>query len=257
MAKKSKYDIVTYDHWDVPEDDTIAILTMPNIPKPLHGQAPRTLLGSAVWNMMRKTCYTQADDTCEICGYKPEDLRARHGHELYSIDYATQTSEFKRVACLCKLCHIYCIHTGRALTMYKHGDPLYTKEKLLEGAEHAFSLVHKWNEEHPDKEPLRLFSTWLEYTKQKELKKPMDELIEKYDIKFYTAPTKYEGKKYWNKWKLVIGNKTYGTPYATYEEWEAKMAENNVKQYGAADARGRDPFAGKVFDEIDEILKNA
>lgn len=217
--------------------------------------APRTLLGATTWNYMRKSCYANANDTCEICGYKPDNLRQRHGHELYSIDYANQTATFERCVCLCYRCHCQCIHTGRALTMYKKGSPMFTKEVLLEGAEHAFTIIHSYNEEHEGEEPLRLFSTWLDYMKQPELKDDMERLIKKYDIKFYRAAAKWEKRKYWGNWKLIIGNKEYKTPYENFEAWKKAMEKNNIKQYGSATGRGEDPFKGEIYDEIDKILK--
>ena len=44
-----------------------------------------------------------ANDTCEIWE-KPENLRRRHGHEVYEIDYEKGTVKFVRVFCICSLC---------------------------------------------------------------------------------------------------------------------------------------------------------
>lgn len=243
--------MITVDKWTAPEENDVRILTMPNVPYPCHLMAPRTLLGNSVWNAMRRHCYEQADDTCEVCGYCPENKRNRHGHEAYDIDYANQTVTFKRVVCLCELDHIRCIHTGRALTMYKKKSPLMTAEMLLEGAEHAYSLVSKWNKEHPDDEPLRLFSAWLDYEKQPDLKDTMVELREKYGIKFYKVSDKWYKKKYWKNWKLVIGNKSYLTPYEDMGDWERAMEENNKKRSPEL----TNPFSGGVYEELDKFLK--
>ena len=244
-------DIIEVDHYDVPEENDVRILTMPNVPTPLHLCAPRTLLGSHTWNAMRKYCYEQANDTCEACGYCPENKRNRHSHEAYSIDYATQTATFKRTICLCSKCHLQCIHTGRALTMYKKNSPLMTKEMLLDGAEHAYSLIDKWNREHPDDEPLRLYSVWLEYEKYPELKDKMVELRKKYNTKFYTVSNHWFNKEHWGNWKLVIGNKAWPTPYADHAAWEKAMEENNNRRKEEIDT----PFKGEVYDEIDNFLK--
>ena len=69
----SQYDVKLVTEWHPPVQDAYGevdmrpLIAMPNIPKPTHGLAPRTLLGSATWNRMRKHAYAQADDTCEIC----------------------------------------------------------------------------------------------------------------------------------------------------------------------------------------------
>ena len=75
MSEKKKqqlgdgdYDVIVVDKWECPKDNGVAILTMPNVPKPLHLLAPRTILGNKTWNSMRHYCYNQAHDHCEICG---------------------------------------------------------------------------------------------------------------------------------------------------------------------------------------------
>lgn len=251
---KQDYDIITLEKWECPEDNDARILTQPNLPRPLHSMAPRTVLDRSTWEHMRKACYAEADYTCEVCGYKPtyENGDYCHAHELYTIDYAKQESTFVRCVCLCKRTHLMCIHTGRALTLYKQGNPLYTAEKLLEGAEHAFIIINRWNREHPDAEPLRVYQTWLEYLKAPELHDRMDELIKKYDIKFYKVSDKWENKKRWPNWKLKVGTKWYPTPYENWEAWEEAMANNSKRK---DDDHGvKNPFSGDVYDEIKKLL---
>ena len=178
--------------------------------------APRTLLGATTWNRMRRHAYAQADDTCEICGAKPENLRHRHGHEVYTIDYERGTVTFQRVFCVCALCHLGCIHTGRAITLFKQGNPLYPKEFLLEGAEHSFTIISSFNHDHPEAD-LRAYTTYLDYLKCEELREPMEALIKKYNIKFYMEDPKKMAK--WRDWKLIIGSKEYPTPYENEKAW--------------------------------------
>ena len=71
------------------------------------------------------------------------------------------------------------------ITMFKNGNPLYPKSYVLKVAENCFSLVSKWNKEHPDEEPLRVYSTYLEYLKVPELADEMRALIKKYNITYY------------------------------------------------------------------------
>lgn len=126
-----------------------------------------------------------------------------------------------------------------------------TAEMLLEGAEHAYSLVSKWNKEHTDDEPLRLFSAWLDYEKEPELKDKMVELRTKYDIKFYRVSEKWYKDKYWRNWKLVIGNKEYPTPYQDAEDWADAMEKHNTKRKPEFD----NPFNGKIYEELDKFIK--
>lgn len=252
-------DVVIVDRWECPDENGPAILTMPNVPKPTHTLAPRTILGSGTWNHMRKACYANAHNRCEACGRdlsKEENGKfIGHAHELYSVDYAKQEVHFERCVCLCGWpCHLGCIHTGRALTMYKHKNPLYTKEKLLEGAEYCFTIISSFNREHPDREPLRVFSAWLDYIKQPELEKPMIELIKKYDIKFYKVnEKKWYKPRYWSNWKLKVGNRWYPTPFADFADWRDKMEQINVSQE-SDDRNYKSSFTGKVYDDLDKFL---
>lgn len=225
-------DIEYIDHWDAPseDDDPVKILTMPNVPKPLHGLAPRTIMGNTAWNYMRKKCYAAHDYKCEVCGADPKEFNQYcHAHELYEYDYPTGEAKFVRCVCLCPRCHIYPgVHTGRALTLYKKHDIFMSKKTILEGLEQTFRLIHEYNVKHPDEKPLRLFTATLEFMTQDELCAEVLELIHKYDIKFYDI--KASDTADWDDWHLLIGNKEHKTPYADYDEWQEAMEKNNEEQ---------------------------
>ena len=243
------YDVKLVDGWVPPQgEDLRPLIAMPNIPKPLHGVNPRTLLGSGNWNKMRRACYAAANDTCEICGAKPENLRHRHGHEVYEISYSQGTAKFIRVFCVCSLCHLACIHTGRALTLWKQNNPLYPTEFLLQGAEHAFKIITEYNKDH-SKADLRAYAMFLEYLKYDGLKEPMEKLIKKYDMKFYTEVTDMVD---WGDWKLLIGENEYPTPYQNEKDWEEAMKERSKKDT-ARMAVNR--FDSEVYNELDKIIK--
>ena len=251
-----KYDVKLITKWEPPKgDDLRPLIAMPNLPKPTHALAPRTLLGVSTWNHMRKACYAQADNTCEICGEKPENLRHRHAHEVYEIDYEKGTVKFVRAFCICALDHLGCIHTGRAITLYKAGNPLYPKEFLLEGAEKAFKTIHEYNQDHPEAD-LRAYATFLEYLKCDELKKPMEELIDKYNIKFYMEDPKKVAP--WDQWKLIIGSQEFPTPYKTENDWKLAM-EGRADQDSARILQKsiEEKFSGGVYNELDNIIKEA
>lgn len=230
-----EFDVKKKIKWECPTESGAPLLTMPNIPKELHGVAPRVVLGDRWWNLVRRYCYEKADDTCEICGAKPEQLRNRHAHELYKINYRLGTSEFVRPICICYTCHCLGIHTGRAITLHKQGNPMFPKEALLAGAEHVFKLISDWNKAHPKKSPLRVYATWLEYLRVPELEQPMRELIEKYNMKFYVESDNRRAK--WGDWKLIIGDREFPTPYKNEKDWEKAMEEaaknDTYRIYGA------------------------
>lgn len=250
LAESYGLDLQYVTSWVPPTDDDLRpLIAMPNIPKPLHSCAPRTLLGAKTWNLMRTQCYRLADDTCEICGEKPEKLSRRHAHEAYEIDYKAGTAKFIRCFCLDSVCHLGCIHTGRAITLFKQDNPLYPKEFLLEGAEKAFSIIASYNKDHPDAD-LRAYATFIEYLREDELREPMLDLIKKYSVKFYSEDPKKVAK--WGKWKLIIGDREYPTPYANEKEWEEVMAEAGKKDTARIYGAKKKKFIGLDNIKLDE-----
>lgn len=249
-----QYDVKLVDGWLPPKEgeDVRPLIGMPNIPRPLHGVNPRTILGASTWNHMRRACYAKADNTCEICGAKPENLRHRHGHEVYEIDYAKGTAKFNRVFCVCSLCHLACIHTGRALTLWKKNNPLYPTEFLLQGAEHAFKIISEYNKDNPGAD-LRAYSTFLDYLKYDELKEPMEKLIKKYGTKFYTE---VDDMVEWKDWKLIIGSQEHPTPYASESEWKDAMESKEKTDTARIMQQNiEEKFSGGVYEELNNILK--
>lgn len=248
------YDVKYITKWTPPEgEDLRPLIAMPNLPKPTHALAPRTLLGASTWNHMRKACYAEAGDTCEICGERPENLRHRHAHEVYEIDYEKGTVKFVRAFCICALDHLGCIHTGRAITLFKQGNPLYPKEFLLEGAEKAFKTISEYNRDHPGTD-LRAYSTFLEYLKSDELKEPMEKLIKKYDMKFYEEDEKKMAK--WKDWKLIIGGQEYPTPYKDEKAWKEAMEEKGRKDTARILQKNiEEKFSGGIYKELEKLIK--
>lgn len=227
LADKYGLDLKYVTSWTPPTNgDMRPLIAMPNIPKPLHGEGcqPRTIYRPKDWNAMRRGCYEKANDTCEICGECPEDKRRRQAHEIYVIDYEHGTSTFVGCVCLDTLCHLACIHNGRALTLWSKGSPLSTKEFLLDGAEHAFKIISEYNKDNPGAD-LRAYSTYVEYLKHDELREPMLELIKKYGIKLYMEDPKKIAK--WSEWKLILDGKEYPTPYKNEKEWKKAMEEKS------------------------------
>lgn len=242
---KEKYDIEKVIKWECPTDTGIPLITMPNIPKPLHGLPPRKVMGQRAWDQKRKLCYFKADYKCEVCGAEPAKGNL-HAHELYSIDYLEGESKFERCIAICKEDHDF-IHSGRLVTLYKEGNIFYHKDYLLRVVEKGFKLISEYNKEHPEQEPLRAFYTFIDYLRVPELKDEMDVLIEKYDIKFYKPPR--HGAK-WNKWHLLYNNKKYFTEYKTPEDWGKAMEKAAKNDYVR---QVKNPFSGGVYDEFNSL----
>ena len=249
-----KSDVPLVYKWKDNGENGARLLTMPNIPTPLQGPGmqPRTIFGTSQWNKIRKKSYADAGYHCEICGADCSDS-IMHCHEVFSIDYKKHTSTFERVVALCPLCHIKGIHSGRALTMFKKGEPYMSKEKLLEGAENAFTIISSYNKAHPGQPPLRAFETFLEYVKQPALKQEMERLIRKYNMQFYRINEKTWKTKYWNDWRVIINGVEYPTVYPTREDWEKAMEINNATNTYQGENIS---YTEKIHRAIQEALKN-
>ncbi len=189
----------------------------------------------------------------EICAREMKEEKIDWGKDMYCI--TTPTSYFiarrDNLVFVTGNCHIYWIHSGRALTMYKHGDPLYSKEKLLEGAEHGFKLISEYNKTH--KKPIYAFMSIAQYSWQEELSEPMRELVEKYNIEFY-CPVAGKKQANWEDWKLIWNGKEYPTPYKNHEEYVAKMRELNKKN--ATHTERKSAIDNEVVKALQKELNN-
>ena len=165
------------------------LLTHPNIPKPLHGLNPRTLMGKKWWDIERRKSYAVNNYHCHSCGsFHPyEEARQRfeelklHAHECYDIDYENCTIKLKEIVALCECCHNY-IHSGRLGALYDQG---YLDEEA------CWTIIS-----HGE----RILS-------ENNLKK-----LVKVDERCYN--------KEWNKWCLVLDGKKYYSKFKNEEEWE-------------------------------------
>lgn len=224
-----EYDIKTITKWEAPKEDGVAILTMPNCPLPLHGLAPRTIMGRTEWDKYRKRCYERAKYTCQASGMYLGKGKI-DAHELYTVDWANQTATFERAVGLNHHLHTIFIHSGRAITIFERGGPTVPRSLMLATLKAGFELISEYNMKHYDEEPLRVFDTILEWAKNPMLERDVNGLIEKYKIKFYTFNKKYINKKHWGNWKLIYNGKEYPTKFTNQKDWEDYYKPNPVEK---------------------------
>lgn len=129
------------------------LLLLPNIPKPLHGINPRTVLGSGWWNKERQEAYASTNYHCEACGTHKSQVQGRkilEGHEVYHTDYRRGKLTYVRTTPLCPWCHKY-IHDGRLfwlldtgqITHYHYSKVLRHGDKVLAEAGHHRPRHHE------------------------------------------------------------------------------------------------------------------
>ena len=143
------------------------------------------------------------------------------------------------------------------LTLYKQGNLLYSKEKVLRGLERGFEAIHDWNACHIGDEKIKVYATVLEYLKEPSLKNEVEDLIDKYGIEFWKEDPSSLAE--WGKWKMVMTNSRgrlefHRTPYKDQADCDKAMKarpETDLERKLSTES----PFSGGVFDEIKNILK--
>ena len=158
-----------------------ALLLHPNIPKPLHTMAPRTIKGKEWWDKKRQAAYEKANYYCMACGVHKTEAKYHNwleAHECYEIDYKKGTATFIEVVALCHSCHAY-IHLGR-LSMLLAGNKI--SEKMA-----------------------------------KDIIRHGDRLIKKNKLKHPPEPTVIAD---WADWLMIIGKKKYKGKFNSQDEWE-------------------------------------
>lgn len=170
------------------------ILLHPNIPKPLHGLAVRVLNGDSWWNKTRNESYAINNFCCWACGVHKNNAREHRwleAHENYKIDYKKGRMEITEITALCHYCHNY-IHDGRMIHLLDKGE--ITEQKYLSVINHGQDVLRRAG-----------------FTKFK--------------------PDYPKTGAKWNKWHLVLDDKTYKTPYKNITEW-AKVYNVNLRPLG-------------------------
>ena len=163
------------------------ILLHPNIPKPMHEVSPRTIMGQAWWDIVRREAYLSTNYHCAACGVHKSQAKKHQwleAHEVYDIDYEKGTMTFVEIVPLCHYCH-NCIHSGHMAMLVDAGE--MTKKIMNEIKKHGEVVLKGIKKE------------------KKELKS--------------IAP--------WSKWRMVFDGKEYPPKYKSFDAWFDKYARSN------------------------------
>lgn len=183
------------------------LLTMPNVPKPLHGIAPRRYMDKKEWDECRFASYEKNGFRCWSCGVHKTEANYHQWlecHEKYKIDYTRGEATFEELVALCHCCHNF-IHSGRLLVLLQKGE--------IEKAKYEYIMLRgfNWLNQHGIKSSWTSAYNWLRYKGN-----PDPVIFKKLEETSIEIP---EDEKEWKEWVMIIGTERYHSLFGSFEEW--------------------------------------
>lgn len=169
------------------------LLGQANIPKPLHGINPRTIMGASKWAKHRQVI-VQNNPYCKGCGAANCILDL---HEDYEIDYNNCIMKIRDYVPLCKSCHSF-IHSGLLRVFISNKTVSVESAKNI--LTHGFGICSTNN--------ISVFIGTVELAKQ--LNMPTS------SIRSWTPKMQDN----WTAWKLLYEGKEYQG--MSYQQWKSK-----------------------------------
>ena len=172
------------------------ILLCPNIPMPLHGVAPRVVLGMVWWNKTRQEAYKSTNYHCAACAvykYEAKGKKWLEGHELYNIDYAAGTMTYQETVPLCNYCHQF-IHDGRMRGLMMRGK--LNRQKYILVIQHGDRVLQ---------------AAGLVRLTHEEREAQISEMLLDGEVAA------------WKDWRLVVDGKKYKPKFKTESQWREAM----------------------------------
>lgn len=189
------------------------VLSLPNIPKPLHGVNPRTIKGDIWWEEVRHIVIEDAMGRCLCCGVSKHNAmfkRRLECHEIYKTDYRRGICKYVKTIPLCYSCHAF-IHSGFLWQRYESQQ--MHRNEIIMVMDHGLKILKDNN--------LQMFPGTA--TIAFELQLPIAK-----EIKIYTIP-KFEVP--WGDWRLIFGGKKYPPKFKNYVEWKRHYITDDADLY--------------------------
>lgn len=186
------------------------ILAMPNIPKPLHGIAPREIMGKEWWNAERQRVYASTNYHCIACGVEKTKAKKHQwleAHEFWHINYQTGICTIASIEPLCHYCHNF-IHSGR-LSLIVGTEK--SEEEAKEILEHGFKILGKHG--------LKCFPFTLEFG--------ISLGCNTHGVKPYKLKVNPNLKG--SDWKLIWNGAEYKSKFNSFEERQAYYNNENAR----------------------------
>lgn len=171
------------------------ILLHPQIPKPLHGIAPRIILGKEWWDIKRQEAYQKYNHHCWACGVDKRDAKYHYwleGHECYNFDYKIGELKLIEISALCHSCHNY-IHKGRLLMIWQKGE--IDDKKYYDILSHGEKILKECQ-------------------------------TKKYP---FMNDISFAHNLLWSEWYFLIEGKKYYSKFKDYQEWLYFYSEGKTK----------------------------
>lgn len=95
-------------------ENTVEVVERPEllaccpIPMPMHGTAPRLVMGREWWRKVREEAMQRTHYRCAACAAAAPRLEC---HEVYDVDHLLGRMTYLETVALCLPCHAYC-HPG-------------------------------------------------------------------------------------------------------------------------------------------------
>ena len=174
---------------------------MPNIPKPLHGMNPRTIMGQSAWDVKRREVYASTGHHCAACGVhklQAKKLQRMEAHEIHTINHRAGWAEVTEIVPLCHFCHAF-IHSG--LTRMR------ARKKEIKASEVRAIMEHGC-------EVLRRSASGI-FPGTAEL----CDLV-KVDRSLIPVSPMPKRMAEWSKWRLIWDGKEYRGKFKSFEAWK-------------------------------------
>lgn len=188
LSKLRELRQVCHENWPTEKCDP-AILLQFQIPNPMAGLNPRTVLGDEWWKEERQKATAATDGHCAACGVHKMNAMGHQWlecHEQY--DYVGKQLIYRGCVPLCHYCHAY-IHRGRLRRMKEAGKV-------------------RWEEYNA------IINHGQRLTSSSKLKPPV----------WKRRPLEILGTS-WTGWSLRVGDKVFRSNITSASKWRRRYVE--------------------------------
>lgn len=156
------------------------------IPLPMHGLAPRVVLGSRWWDKERQAAYRSTNFHCIACciARGTKWCEWLEGHEVYDVDYLLGRMVYLETVPLCYRCHSF-VHPGFLRIKLEEG--IVSREEFETILNHGYEVIARAG--------------------AKREREQCHQFVE------------------WSAWRLVVAGKEYAPLYQSFEQYKKEFGQ--------------------------------